>query len=65
MTKQKPANISFSGLGTRNSGNEATLLAISSRFLLRFPTCEFCCICSLRKALAGDVGPLPSDPAHP
>jgi hypothetical protein len=64
MTKQKPANISFFGLGTSNSGNEATLLAIISRFLLRFPTCEFCCICSLRKALAGDVGPLPSDPAH-
>jgi polysaccharide pyruvyl transferase WcaK-like protein len=47
MTKQKPVKISFFGhYGTLNFGNEATLLAIVSRLRLRFPNCEFSCICS-------------------
>jgi polysaccharide pyruvyl transferase WcaK-like protein len=57
MTKQKPAKISFFGhFGTGNSGNEATLLAIVSRFRLRFPTCEFCCICSYPENVAATLG---------
>ncbi len=46
MKKQKPANISlFGNFGSTNPGNEATLLAVSSRLRDLFPECELCCIC--------------------
>ena len=57
MTKQRPTKISFFGnFGSTNFGNEATLLAIVSRFRLRFPTCEFCCICSFPENVAATLG---------
>jgi polysaccharide pyruvyl transferase WcaK-like protein len=57
MTKQKPTKISiFGNFGTTNSGNEATLLAIVSRLRLRFPTSEFCCICSYPENVAATHG---------
>jgi polysaccharide pyruvyl transferase WcaK-like protein len=57
MTKQKPTKISFFGnFGTTNFGNEATLSAIVSRFRIRFPTCEFSCICSYPENVAETLG---------
>ena len=43
----KPPKISFFGhFGSLNSGNESTLLAITSRLRSLSPEAEFCCICT-------------------
>jgi len=43
----KPLNISLFGhFGSRNLGNESTLVAIVSRLRARYPGCELRCICT-------------------
>ena len=43
----KPLNISLFGhFGSRNLGNESTLVAIISRLRARYPGCELRCICT-------------------
>ena len=53
MTKHRPAKIGLFGhFGTRNLGNEATLLAMVARLRVAFPNCELCCICTTPENVA-------------
>jgi polysaccharide pyruvyl transferase WcaK-like protein len=57
MAKQKPTKITvFGNFGTTNFGNEATLLTTLSELRLRFPTREFCCICSYPENVSATHG---------
>jgi polysaccharide pyruvyl transferase WcaK-like protein len=56
-SRRKPTRISFFGhFGTRNFGNESTLLAILARLRQTYPDCEFSCICSKPDVVSGRDG---------
>ena len=56
-SNRKPLKVSFFGhFGSKNSGNESTLLAVLAHLRARFPRSEFCCICTNPDVVAARDG---------